>query len=975
MRPFVALLAVLSAAAPLTAQQLPGTKPLTAKGDLAAEMVAGIDRDLDRRLTAAVKEREQLWKLDSSSKEAYEKSLQPHRERLKKLIGVVDARVNPVTLELVATTDQPALVAEKYNIQVFQVRWPVLPGLEGEGLLLRSKNQEPIACVVVLPDADQTPEMYAGLAPGLALDGQIARQLALDGCLVLVPTLIDRKDTWSGNPAVGRKTNQPHREFIYRMAFEMGRHVIGYEVQKVLAAVDYFSRAKKHPPIGVYGHGEGGLIALYSAALDPRIKAAAVSGYFDRRERLHTEPIYRNVWGLLREFGDAELARMVMPRGLHITCSKGPEVQGPPPAGPGRSGAAPGKLVSPTPEAVKAELRRYEKTPFFKVTVSVPKDGQPADWMTYATLLENLLQPKNKVFTLVDMKQWSESRKGFDPAARQKRQFDQLVTFTQNLLPVGEVKRQQLFAKADFSTPAKYNTSVQQQRDYLWDEIIGKLPPSDKPMNVRTRLVYDEPKWKGYEVVLDLYDDVFCYGILLVPNDLKPGEKRPVVVCQHGLEGRPTNICNPRAKTKYYNSFGARLADRGYVVFAPQNPYIGGNRFRELDRKANPLKLSLYAYIVRQHERILDWLETLPFVDRRRIAFYGLSYGGKVAMRIPALLERYCLSICSGDFNDWVWKCITMLFMSSYMFTGEYEMYEFDLGNTFNYAEMAALIAPRPFMVERGHHDGVGIDERVAYEYAKVRRHYARLKLPERTAIEFFDGGHEIRGQGTFAFLDRHLNWTPPAPKQPVKQGKAMSDDARFDNLNWQERYLTGDLPWDTNRPSAELQRVLREEQVRPCRAVELGCGTGTNSVWLAQQGFDMVSIDLAPAAIEAARKRADAAGVRVDFRVADVLTVADLPGPFAFFFDRGCYHAVRRLDAAGYVRQLDRITAPDAVGLVLTGNANEKHDQGPPVVSEEEIRRELGERFTIERLREFRFDTNAGDPPFLGWSCWLRKK
>ena len=59
------------------------------------------------------------------------------------------------------------------------------------------------------------------------------------------------------------------------------------------------------------------------------------------------------------------------------------------------------------------------------------------------------------------------------------------------------------------------------------------------------------------------------------------------------------------------------------------------------------------------------------------------------------------------------------------MWTGEYEMFEFDLGNTFNYAEMAALIAPRPFMVERGHDDGVGIDEMVAYEYAKIRYLYA----------------------------------------------------------------------------------------------------------------------------------------------------------------------------------------------------------------------------------------------------------
>ena len=97
------------------------------------------------------------------------------------------------------------------------------------------------------------------------------------------------------------------------------------------------------------------------------------------------------------------------------------------------------------------------------------------------------------------------------------------------------------------------------------------------------------------------------------------------------------------------------------------------------------------------------------------------------------------------------------------MFTGEYEMYEFDLGNTFNYAEMAALIAPRPFMVERGHDDGVGLDEWVAYEYAKVRRLYAKLGIADRTEIEFFAGGHVIHGQGTFAFLHKHLNW--PAPK------------------------------------------------------------------------------------------------------------------------------------------------------------------------------------------------------------------
>ncbi|MGB9606467.1 MAG: hypothetical protein ACPL88_11390, partial [Bryobacteraceae bacterium] len=93
----------------------------------------------------------------------------------------------------------------------------------------------------------------------------------------------------------------------------------------------------------------------------------------------------------------------------------------------------------------------------------------------------------------------------------------------------------------------------------------------------------------------------------------------------------------------------------------------------------------------------------------------------------------------------------------SYMYSGEYEMPEFDLAGTFNYAEMAALIAPRPFMVERGHRDPVGIDEWVAYEYARVRRLYADLRIAERTAIEYFDGPHRINGVGTFEFLRRWL--------------------------------------------------------------------------------------------------------------------------------------------------------------------------------------------------------------------------
>jgi hypothetical protein len=183
-----------------------------------------------------------------------------------------------------------------------------------------------------------------------------------------------------------------------------------------------------------------------------------------------------------------------------------------------------------------------------------------------------------------------------------------------------------------------------------------------------------------------------------------------------------------------------------------------------LQRKAHPLQWSLFSLITAQHQQTLDWLAAQPFVDPDRIAFYGLSYGGKTAVRVPALLDGYCLSICSADFNEWAVKCASTEVAMSYLWTAEYDMYEFDLAHTCNYAELAGLIAPRPFMVERGHRDGVSVDEWVAYEYARVRRRYADLGLPERTAIEFFEGGHQIQGQGTFAFLDRHLGWSPARP-------------------------------------------------------------------------------------------------------------------------------------------------------------------------------------------------------------------
>jgi dienelactone hydrolase len=760
-----------SAAAPAV---LPGTAPLTLDGDLSARMVAGIDHFLTRETDRSLATRSALWQRDGSSPAAYEKSVAPNRERFRKAIGAVDARLPVEVLEFLDSTEETSLVASNESYFVRAVRWRVFDGVFGEGLLL-VPTRPPVAAVVALPDADQTPEMLAGLADGLPAETQFARRLAENGCLVLVPTLIDRQDTGSGNPRLNRFTNQPHREWIYRQAYELGRHIIGYEVQKVLAAVDWLdrqatatNRAWRVPPgkIGVAGYGEGALIAFYSSALDARIAVTLVSGYFDSRQGVWREPIYRNVFGLLREFGDAEIASLVAPRSLIIEHSRAPRIDGPPPPRAGRSGAAPGQWTTPEFNSVDAEVERANE--FIKALGRPVRLVHANEGMPVGPGSERALSVFLRAFGLNQPlrppgPRLGDARHRFDPAQRQRRQVEELVQHTQRLMQGSERVREGAFwPPVKRGSLEEYRASVAPFKAGLWNTVIGRLPSANVPAQPRSRRIQDPAQWTSYDVVLDVWPGVFAWGVLLLPKDLQPGERRPVVVCQHGLEGVPadTIIDDPKAGGYgAYRAFAARLAEHGFVVFAPHNPYRGGDAFRVLQRKANPLGASLFSVILAQHERILDWLSEQPFVDPARIGFYGLSYGGKTAMRVPALLERYALSICSADFNEWVKKNVTVESTYSYMFTGEYEMPEFDLGHTFNYAEMAALIAPRPFMVERGHDDGVAPDEWVAYEYAKVRRHYDKLGVGDRTEIEFFNGPHTIHGVGTFQFLHRHLKW------------------------------------------------------------------------------------------------------------------------------------------------------------------------------------------------------------------------
>jgi hypothetical protein len=480
---------------------LPGTGLLTWEGDLSERMMDGAHRFVERKIAESVSTRARRWKRDLSSRTAYEQSVAANRARLRKIIGVVDSR-EPASLETVAAAGDAAVVAETPAYRVHQVCWPVLDEVFGEGLYLEPAGS-PAGYVVALPDADQTPEQIAGLAPGIVPEKQFARHLATNGFSVVIPTLIDRTARWSGHPDI-RLTDQPHREWIYRQAFHMGRHVIGYEVQKVLAVVDWFERKRATGvKIGVAGYAEGGLIAFYAAAIDQRIDAALVSGYFDNRQHVWSEPICRNVWSLLEEFGDAEIASLIAPRGLTVEYSRVPEIANPR-----------GDLRTPVFDSVRREYERIEsltRPGFQPLRLISGEHGVPCGPGSRQAVEAFSVQLGGPASLSIRAELPSDLRHGFNPDERQHRLVLGMEKHVQALIRSSEKVRQKFFLhkvmpeldNEDWSTEVRHKTlpaarfvdGARPYRQYLHEEVLGRfdeplLPPQcPHPPHLRSSAV------------------------------------------------------------------------------------------------------------------------------------------------------------------------------------------------------------------------------------------------------------------------------------------------------------------------------------------------------------------------------------------------------------------------------------------------------------------------------------------------------
>ncbi|MEO0414032.1 MAG: dienelactone hydrolase family protein, partial [Verrucomicrobiota bacterium] len=730
---------------------------------------------IDRKTEEAISKRGFNWAPELESIESFVDSLEPNRERLAKMIGAIDELAAP-EMEILSRAEvgtsgivPESVIAETATYTIYEVRWPVLKsGVIAEGLYVEPKNgslENPAPALVVMPDASETPEALIGLTETLPSEARMAARLAEAGFRLIIPTTVSTAP-FTGHPTPDPKiqqSDQSYREWIHRQAFHMGRHVIGYEVQTARAAAIWLKSQSLGAKVGVAGFGEGGLVAMYAAAIDPRIDACLVSGYFGPRETLHQEPIYRNLHGFLTEFGDAEIAALIWPRTLVVE-----HLDPAPTDEPDHKGICP----EFTFDQVEQEFQRIGS--YFR-SDSAPEEfilaqakGQTRCDYPALAAFTHLIKHQVEISRMPPLTFYIDRRS--NPAAtieqRHHRIFQSMEDHVQSLIDssatlrrkqfIEKVEPQLEFGKSQGPVlPFKFLTESLTFREKFRADFLGEFIEPLAELNPRSRKRFETDQWIAYDVVLDVYPEMFAWGILTLPKDLKPGETRPVVVCQHGRDGLPIHMLNDEKAS--CNRLAARLADQGYITFSPHNLYRGEDRFRHLARKANGIGGNLWSFILPSHRQILAWLKEQPWTDPDKIAFYGLSYGGKTAMRIPAVLDDYSVVVCSGDFNQMTRKIADPDAPNSFMKTREWEVFEWDLGNHFDYAEMAALIYPRPFMVERGHHDSVSRDHWVAHEYAKVRWLYSQLGEADKTGITFFQGGHEIRADETLKFIEKHL--------------------------------------------------------------------------------------------------------------------------------------------------------------------------------------------------------------------------
>ncbi len=164
----------------------------------------------------------------------------------------------------------------------------------------------------------------------------------------------------------------------------------------------------------------------------------------------------------------------------------------------------------------------------------------------------------------------------------------------------------------------------------------------------------------------------------------------------------------------------------------------------------------------------------------------------------------------------------------------------------------------------------------------------------------------------------------------------------------FQWRYWRGRTPWDTRVTPPEVMAYIATAP--PGRALDLGCGTGTNAITLARRGWQVTAVDFVPGAIRAARKKAAAAGFRIDFHRASVTDLSTIHGKFDYALDIGCLFGLSAEERVKYAANLAERVRPDGWYMLYAWCPRRRKGKRMGI-SAEEVDRLLGPDFTRTRM------------------------
>ncbi len=140
----------------------------------------------------------------------------------------------------------------------------------------------------------------------------------------------------------------------------------------------------------------------------------------------------------------------------------------------------------------------------------------------------------------------------------------------------------------------------------------------------------------------------------------------------------------------------------------------------------------------------------------------------------------------------------------------------------------------------------------------------------------------------------------------------------------WEERYKNKDTPWDSRSAEPYLIGLVQKGIIKSGTALDIGCGTGNESIFLAQQGFKVTGIDLSETAVREAKEKALASKVNPTFIQMDFLTNS-LEGTFDFILDRRVFHFFDPSEHSAYIHNIEKLLAPKGFFLLIVSSEHEK--------------------------------------------------